>query len=229
MKLQGTSTTLLSQLEEGDRLVVMGPTGVRANIVENQSVLIIGGFLALEQLQSLLPALKEKGNQVYFFGCFKQQDDLLLVNDLLGQCAGYDISIAEDWGEHTLNLQAFVHQAKITAPLEVRVVGYDQLLLWIKAQRQLWLDQALPEKTSWIGSVYGPMQCMLKGVCAQCLQWQIDPTTGERTKAVYACSWQDQPFEKIDIVNIGERLSQNQLQEKLNQLWLAQQQNMELS
>jgi hypothetical protein len=46
---------------------------------------------------------------------------------------------------------------------------------------------------------------------------------------VYACSWQDQPFEKIDIVNIGERLSQNQLQEKLNQLWLAQQQNMELS
>ncbi|WP_069471576.1 hypothetical protein [Candidatus Marithrix sp. Canyon 246] len=34
---------------------------------------------------------------------------------------------------------------------------------------------ALEEVTSVIivGSIHGPMQCMLKGVCAQCLQWQL--------------------------------------------------------
>ena len=39
-----------------------------------------------------------------------------------------------------------------------------------------------------IASALGGMQCLLKGVCAACLQWQIDPETGERTKAVYGCS-----------------------------------------
>jgi len=61
---------------------------------------------------------------------------------------------------------------------------------------------------------------MLKGICAQCLQWQIDPATGQRTKAVFACSWQDQPLDIVDIDNLEERLSQNRLQEQLSNLWL---------
>ena len=64
------------------------------------------------------------------------------------------------------------------------------------------------------------MQCMLKGVCAQCLQWQVDPKTGKRTKAVFACSWHQQPIDIIDIHNLGERATQNRLQERLSQLWL---------
>jgi hypothetical protein len=61
---------------------------------------------------------------------------------------------------------------------------------------------------------------MLKGVCAQCLQWQIDPETGLRTKAVFACSWQNQPLEIIDIDHIDARQSQNRLLEHLNNLWI---------
>ncbi|MFL6654787.1 MAG: pyridine nucleotide-disulfide oxidoreductase, partial [Sulfurifustis sp.] len=71
-----------------------------------------------------------------------------------------------------------------------------------------------------IASVNAPMQCMLKGVCSQCLQWQIDPATGKRTKAIFGCSWQDQPLEMLDLDNLDERLSQNRLQEILADLWL---------
>jgi NADPH-dependent glutamate synthase beta subunit-like oxidoreductase/NAD(P)H-flavin reductase len=223
MKAQGTSTELLAQLQQGDRLVVMGPTGVRTTIAENQAVMIIGGFLAFVQLQSLLPALKAKGNQVYFFGCFKKED-VLSMQSILDQCDAFEISVAEDWASHTHKLQTFINNCNQIPlfdanTLQMRIIGYDQLLLWIKSQRQLWLDAALPKHIAWVGSVYGPMQCMLKGVCAQCLQWQIDPETGKRTKAVYACSWQDQPFEKIDIMNIEQRLSQNHMQERLHKLW----------
>jgi len=228
MKKQGTSTQLLSSLNAKDPLVVMGPTGVKATIVENQSVMIIGGFLALTQLQSLMPSLKEKNNKVYFFGCFRDEKNIIPAETILQQCDGARISISDDWGEHTKNLQDFMSHNSISGCFQVRVVGYDRLLQWIKAQRQLWLDAILPEQTTWIGSVYGPMQCMLKGVCAQCLQWQVDPTTGKRTKAVYACSWQDQPFEKIDIMNIEERLSQNHMQEQLNMLWYDDQKDKEL-
>jgi hypothetical protein len=61
---------------------------------------------------------------------------------------------------------------------------------------------------------------MLKGVCSQCLQWQIDPKTGQRTKAVFGCSWQDQPLDIVDLDNLDERLSQNRVQEHLANLWL---------
>jgi hypothetical protein len=227
IKIRGTSTQLLSDLHEGDRLVVMGPTGVRTTIVENQSVIVIGGFLAWVQLQSLLPALKAKGNAVYFFGCFKQELQGFSQEFVQKQCDGYLISIAQDFFDHVEALKKFISTIDAQSPennhsLQMRIVGDDQLLSWIKLQRKLWLDHALPKQTTWVGSVYGPMQCMLKGVCAQCLQWQIDPTTGQRTKAVYACSWQDQPFEKIDMMNIQERLSQNHMQETLHQLWFTQ-------
>ena len=53
------------------------------------------------------------------------------------------------------------------------------------------------------------MQCMLKGICAQCLQWQIYPETGERKKAVYACSWQDQPIDLIDWQAFDDRFEQH--------------------
>jgi len=64
------------------------------------------------------------------------------------------------------------------------------------------------------------MQCMLKGVCAQCLQWQINPETGQRTKAVFACSWQDQPLDLIELENLHDRLGQNHMAEVLSNLWL---------
>jgi hypothetical protein len=65
-----------------------------------------------------------------------------------------------------------------------------------------------------------PIQCGLKGVCAQCLHYQVDPNTGQRTKAVFGCSWQDQPLELVDLDNLEARLGQNRLQEHLSGLWL---------
>ena len=64
------------------------------------------------------------------------------------------------------------------------------------------------------------MQCMLKGVCAQCLQWQVDPETGQRTRAVFSCAQQDQPLAWIDLDNLAARQSQNRLADHLSALWL---------
>ncbi|MEZ5672328.1 MAG: hypothetical protein R3E08_08035 [Thiotrichaceae bacterium] len=102
----------------------------------------------------------------------------------------------------------------------VLVLGGDYLLQQIQTARQTILRDAFPSNTQFVGSVFSTMQCMLKGVCAQCLQWQIDPATGQRTKAVFACSWHNQPLEMIDITNIHDRLRQNKLQEAINNLWL---------
>ena len=56
---------------------------------------------------------------------------------------------------------------------------------------------------------------MMKEVCAQCLQRQIDPQTGKEI-VVFSCFNQDQPQDTVDWGHLAERLRQNTVQEKLS-------------
>ena len=71
-----------------------------------------------------------------------------------------------------------------------------------------------------IGSINSPMQCMMKEICAQCLQVHKNPVTGEET-VVFSCANQDQSLDQVDFANLRSRLSQNGVQEKLTKLWIA--------
>ncbi len=70
-----------------------------------------------------------------------------------------------------------------------------------------------------IGSINSPMQCMMKEICAQCLQPHIDPTTGARS-VVFSCFNQDQALDRVDFPALNERLRQNGVQEKLTAQWI---------
>ena len=72
-----------------------------------------------------------------------------------------------------------------------------------------------------IGSINSPMQCMMKEICAQCLQEQRDPVTGE-TRYVFSCFNQDQPLDAVDFQALDQRLRQNSLQERLTTRWIGQ-------
>jgi hypothetical protein len=70
-----------------------------------------------------------------------------------------------------------------------------------------------------IASVNSPMQCMMKEICAQCLQRHVDPATGEET-VVFSCFNQDQALDRVDFDVLRARLSLNGVQEKLTRLWI---------
>jgi hypothetical protein len=63
------------------------------------------------------------------------------------------------------------------------------------------------------------MQCMMKEICAQCLQPHVDPATG-KTTYVFSCFNQDQPLDVVDFPALRERLGQNALQEKITAQWV---------
>ena len=69
-----------------------------------------------------------------------------------------------------------------------------------------------------IGSINSPMQCMMKEVCAQCLQRHVDPETGKE-EFIFSCYNQDQELDRVDFNNLQARLRQNSVQEKLSNLW----------
>ena len=70
-----------------------------------------------------------------------------------------------------------------------------------------------------IASINSPMQCMMKEICAQCIQKHHDPVSG-REVVVFSCFNQDQPLDRVDFRSLRDRLSQNTLQEKLTRLWI---------
>lgn len=211
---RGVSSELLMRSRVGQSLAIMGPTGVRTAVPKDQqTILIIGGKLAIAYVLSVGPALRAAGNRVYFRYLDEkpccEQDLKTIVDKLIVRKheIGIDFSVA-DFGGIPLDEINQVH-----------VIGYVELLRSMRRARHGILAPYLRADVEFKASVYGPMQCMLKGVCAQCLQWQVNPETGERTKAVYACSWQHQPMELIDVDNLEERLEQNKMQERLTALW----------
>jgi len=98
-------------------------------------------------------------------------------------------------------------------------IGSDRMMNAVGLARHGVLAPYLRPDHTAIGSINSPMQCMMKEVCAQCLQPHVDPVTGERT-VVFSCFNQDQKLDWVDFGALNERLRQNGTQEKLTAQWV---------
>lgn len=235
----GASSRLVATLKPGQPISIMGPTGCYSKIPtesQKKNIMIIGGALAASHLRSLGPALRKVGHRVFYVALMETanelycQEELEAVSDVVfwltrkgGRIKPRRSQDRAAQGELISVLRRYAIEQP-SLPLQtidrVHVIGSTHLLRQVQKGREGLLKEYFKPEAEFVASVYGPMQCMMKGVCAQCLQWQIDPNTGKRTKAVYACSWQHQPIELVDIKNIEERFSQNRTQEILSNLWL---------
>jgi len=99
------------------------------------------------------------------------------------------------------------------------VIGSDRMMAAVKEARFNVLKPYLTRVQHAIGSINSPMQCMMKGICAQCLCKHVDADTGKEY-FVYSCYNQDQDLDKVDFPHLNARLRQNTVQEKLSNLWL---------
>ncbi len=234
----GASAKLCSTFRVGDPISLMGPTGIRAKVShEHETVLIMGNQLSMSLLKSYGTALRHAGNKVIYLGNFKTKEEVY-CQDELEEAANVIIwsvidgkpIVARRQQDYSMQgdaldvLLRYAHKENLEIPLSnvdrIYIIGNTTLLRRFQEARKTTLKEILIKNPRISGSVYSTMQCMLKGVCAQCLQWQINPETGQRTKAVFACSWPEQPLELIDFNNIEERQIQNRLQEQLSNLWV---------
>jgi NADPH-dependent glutamate synthase beta subunit-like oxidoreductase/NAD(P)H-flavin reductase len=237
---RGASSRLAALLKPGEPVALMGPTGVRAAIPDGgETVLFIGGRHGAAHVQATGRAMRDNGNRVLFAGCFDSAADLFCQDEIEAAAdavlwitrRGAPVAARrpQDRAVTAGVIEALVQYATgvlDTPPIRLDeitrmlVVGSNRLVRLVRDARANELAPFLTRKPGATASVSTPMQCCLKGVCAQCLQWQIDPATGQRTKAVFSCSWQDQPLDIVDLDNLDERLSQNHVQEHLTDLWL---------
>jgi hypothetical protein len=235
----GVSSRLVSRLKPGEPVVVMGPTGAPSEIGESENVLLLGGGLGNAVLFSIAKAMKDRGNRVIYFAGYKKGEDLFKQDEVeLGTDQviwstdiGGAIKPRRPQDRHFRGniVQAVLSygRGELGAPLvslsqihRIIAIGSDRMMAAVRDARHGVLQPLLQPKHIAIASINSPMQCMMKEICAQCLQPHIDPQTG-KTTYVFSCFNQDQPLDQVDFAALAQRLAQNGVQEKLTALWIG--------
>jgi NADPH-dependent glutamate synthase beta subunit-like oxidoreductase/NAD(P)H-flavin reductase len=234
----GGSSNLCATLRPGVNVVLMGPTGSPTEIHANSTVALVGGGLGNAVLFSIGAALREAGSRVIYFAGYKAMQDRYKVEEIeraadvivwcCDEAPGFKPARPQDrtfvgnivqamaaYGSGRLGEQA----VPLSDAEHVVVIGSDRMMQAVGMARHALLKPFLKPGHTAIGSINSPMQCMMKEVCAQCLQPHIDPETGART-VIFSCFNQDQPLDRVDFPALNERLRQNSLPEKLTRLWI---------
>jgi len=189
-------------------------------------------------LFSIGQTLREKGSRVIYFAGYKKIIDRYKVEEIeraadvviwcCDEAPGFTPDRAQDGAfvGNIVEAMAAYGRGDLGEPLiklssvdRIVVIGSDGMMNAVGRARHNVLAPYLKRDHAAIGSINSPMQCMMKEICAQCLQLHKDPKTGEET-VVFSCFNQDQPLDNVDFANLRSRLSQNGVQEKLTKQWI---------
>ncbi|MBV8828597.1 MAG: FAD-dependent oxidoreductase [Acidobacteriaceae bacterium] len=234
----GGSTDLCALLKTGEPVVLMGPTGTPTETPEQETVLLAGGGLGNAVLFSIGQKLRESGSRVVYFAGYKKIIDRYKVEEI-EKAADVVVWVCDEAPGFTPNRiqdSAFVGnivegmvaygrgdlgdpEIPLSAVDRLIVIGSDGMMRAVQQARHTVLRPYLKPDHHAIGSINSPMQCMMKEICAQCLQMHKDPVTGQET-VVFSCFNQDQPLDHVEFGSLRSRLSQNGAQEKLTKLWI---------
>jgi NADPH-dependent glutamate synthase beta subunit-like oxidoreductase/NAD(P)H-flavin reductase len=234
----GGSTRLCSVLKPGEPVIAMGPTGSATELPEGGTVMLCGGGLGNAVLFSIGKKARERENRVVYFAGYKKAEDFYKREEL--EAAADVLVLSVDRGEpiparrdsdrsfvgnivEAIVAYATGRLGNAAIPLSqvdrLIVIGSDRMMAAIARARKSVLAPHLRPDHVGIASINSPMQCMMKEVCAQCLQKHVDPATGKE-EIVFSCFNQDQRLDEMDWGNLAARLRQNTVSEKLTGLWM---------
>jgi NADPH-dependent glutamate synthase beta subunit-like oxidoreductase/NAD(P)H-flavin reductase len=234
----GGSSDLCALLKPGEPVILMGPTGTPTETPAGETVLLVGGGLGNAVLFSIGAQLRAQGSRVLYFAGYKTIADRYRVADIeraadqvvwcCDEPPGFAPARPQDRafvGNVVQAIEAFGSGAlgSVEIPLQqvdrIIAIGSDGMMNAVAEARRARLKHYFRPGHRAIASINSPMQCMMKEICAQCLQLQRDPQTGTET-VVFSCFNQDQEMDRVDFPALHRRLSQNSVQEKLNKLWI---------
>ncbi len=235
----GGSADLCAMLKPGEPVILMGPTGTPTEIEPNETVVLVGGGLGNAVLFSIGAAARAAGSKVLYFAGYKKLVDRYKVAEIeaaadtvvwcCDESPGFTANRSGDKDFVGNIVQAMIaygrgelgeQSVSLADADRIIAIGSDRMMAAVGVARHNELKPYLKANHFAIGSINSPMQCMMKEICAQCLQPHKDPETGE-ISYVFSCFNQDQPLDMVDFSGLATRLQQNSVQEKLTSKWIS--------
>ena len=234
----GGSSDLCALLEPGEPVIVMGPTGTPTEIEPGETVVLAGGGLGNAVLFSIGQAFRKAGSKVLYFAGYKKPSDRYKVEEIeaaadvvvwaCDEAPGFPVDRPQDKTTVANIVEAMRQYAAgelgeqpipFSAADRIIAIGSDGMMNAVRLARHSALKPYLKTDHRALGSINSPMQCMMKEICAQCLQLHRDPVTGKES-VVFSCFNQDQELDRVDFTCLRQRLRQNGVQEKIGALWI---------
>ena len=234
----GGSSDLCAMLKPGEPVIVMGPTGAPTEIEPGETVVLVGGGLGNAVLFSIGQAFRKAGSRVLYFAGYKRVIDRYKVEeieaaaDVVVWCCDEEPGFAPGRPQDKALVANIVEAMRRYASGElgdqpipynaadrIVAIGSDGMMNAVRLARHNALKPYLKADHRALGSINSPMQCMMKEICAQCLQLHRDPVTGKES-VVFSCFNQDQELDRVDFAGLRQRLRQNSVQEKIGALWI---------
>jgi NADPH-dependent glutamate synthase beta subunit-like oxidoreductase/NAD(P)H-flavin reductase len=234
----GGSSDLCALLEPGEPVVLMGPTGTPTEIAGGETVVLAGGGLGNAVLFSIGQAFRKAGSRVLYFAGYRKMIDRYKVEEIEAaadvvvwasdEAPGFTPTRAQDKSFVGNIVQAMAAYASgslgaqpiaFSAADRLMAIGSDRMMAAVAQARSTVLAAYLKPTHRAFASINSPMQCMMKEICAQCLQPHRDPASGKMSY-VFSCFNQDQPLDVVDFEALSARLAQNTVQEKLTAQWI---------
>jgi NADPH-dependent glutamate synthase beta subunit-like oxidoreductase/NAD(P)H-flavin reductase len=234
----GGSSDLCALLQPGEPVILMGPTGTPTETPSRETVLLVGGGLGNAVLFSIGQQLRASRSRTIYFAGYKKMIDRYKVEEIekaadvvvwcCDEAPGFTPDRVQDkaFVGNIVDAMAAYGRGDLDEPEiplssvdRLVVIGSDAMMHAVQRARYAVLAPYLKHGHKAIASINSPMQCMMKEICAQCLQQHKDPITGEET-VVFSCFNQDQQMDHVDFASLRTRLSQNGVQEKLTKQWI---------
>jgi NAD(P)H-flavin reductase len=200
---------------------------------------LAGGGLGNAVLLSIGRAFRNAGSRVLYFAGYRKAIDRYKVAeieaaaDVVVWCCDEDPGFAPGRpqdksfvGNIVRGMVAYASGALGDQPIafaasdRIIAIGSDRMMAAVASARHDELKAFVKPTQHGIGSINSPMQCMMKEICAQCLQPHRDPATG-KISYVFSCFNQDQNLDAVVFEGLEARLAQNGVQEGLTAQWVT--------
>jgi NAD(P)H-flavin reductase len=217
----------------------MGGSSDLCTLLEpGETVVLAGGGLGNAVLFSIGQAFRKAGSKVLYFAGYKKPSDRYKVEEIeaaadvvvwaCDEQPGFPVDRPQDKSVVDNIVEAMRKYAAGELgdqPIPFKdadrivAIGSDGMMNAVRLARHAVLKPYMKPGHRALGSINSPMQCMMKEVCAQCLQLHRDPVTGKES-VVFSCFNQDQELDRVDFACLRQRLRQNGVQEKISALWI---------
>ncbi len=219
----GLSSKTLISLMKNQPVSLMGPTGCATHFEKGEKILLVAGQLGV----ALGKKMRAAGCEVVYITSFRNEaypldkKDFLQAGDTILACSLGELPSFFKNSSHlhcikgqTLDALSYYKSLK-HPPItlnnfdRIMTIGSPKLLMNFQHKfYDLYKDLFNP-LAKWIIATTTPMQCMMKGVCGQCLQ------RDSNDNYTFSCAWQDQDLCTLDLKFMNKRLNQNHVQELL--------------
>jgi NAD(P)H-flavin reductase len=227
----GASSYILQHLKVGESVSLMGPTGMPAPDLHHKNVLLIGGGFYNPVVAEMHKKFKRNGCKTTYIAAYKNASDVkkvyptdVIADNMIYTYDAEDIDLSFDKSITCVHGNAIdglrhclVSLADDMKDIDYAIImGTPMMLKAFQAAFQGEFKGVFSQSTMIAANGSTPMQCMMKGICSQC----VCDKKNTNSEKFFTCAEQDQPLVLINFETVFQRLTQNATQEKVNKLWV---------